>query len=444
MHYSKPVSRRSFLKLASAGAAVTALAACVAPASPGAPSADTGAQGGAPSAERQKIVVQGATWFVAKLPSLNTWKEQYESEFPDREVEILREDYDFTKAALEASQGSSHSDLLLPLTAFIELVQSAEAGVLAPITDLLPPDWKQAVPEAFVQESVYDGDTYLWPYGQIGSVNNYRKSILEQVGAADAPGETLDDFLEVCAAIQANVTAADGSQVYGNSFDLAWWRAPTTIGINMMGRDFFGAEGYLAWDDPGLPEVFSTIKRLSEYASPEIFQPGYSSVEAFGAGKSAMFLGQSEQVFYLTSSTFGLEDLGLAYPPLLPGGESNPRTIVASGGAAFLQNGNVENAWHFFEWLWPQEAFHQAIATEGQWIPVHLDYMDAEWVPPLVQQLIGLIQTGTFIPPTLHYLALATHARNALTDYLLGNIATPEEAIAAAKQNFEDAVRISG
>jgi ABC-type glycerol-3-phosphate transport system substrate-binding protein len=427
------------LKLAGVGAAATALAACVAAPAPS--STDTGA---APSAERQRVVVQGATWFVAKLPTLDTWKEQYESEFPDREVEILREDYDFTKAALEASQGSSHSDLILPLTAFIELVQSAEAGVIAPITDFVPEEWKQSVPEAFVQESVYEGDTYLWPYGQIGSVNNYRKSMLEQVGAADAPGETLDDFLEVCAAIQADVTAADGSQVYGNSFDLAWWRAPTTVGINIMGRDFFGPEGYLAWDDPRLADVFLTMKRLAEFASPEIFQPGYSSVEAFGAGKSAMFLGQSEQVFYLTTSTFGLEDLGLAYPPLMPGGDNNPRTIVASGGAAFMQLGNVENAWHFFEWLWPQEAFHQAIATEGQWIPVHLGYMDAEWMPPLVKQLIDLIQTGTFVPPTLHYLALATHARNALTEYLLGNIATPEEAIATAKQNFDDAVRVAG
>jgi ABC-type glycerol-3-phosphate transport system substrate-binding protein len=392
----------------------------------------------------KKVVLQAATWLAAKLPSLYKWKADYEQQFPDRSVEILREDYDLTKALLEVKQKKSHADLILPITAFIDMAPAVEAGIIAPFGDRLPKDWSDSLAQAFLDESSYQGKVYQWPLGQVGTTINFRKSLLAEAGHPGDSGATLSEYLTVCQDIQAKLKAADGSQVFGNSLDLAWWRAPTTVGINMMGRDFFGKDGYLAWDDKRLIDVFNTLKQLAQFAPREIFLPGYSSVDAFAAGKTGIFFGQSEQVFYLANSSWGLGDLQLAYPPVFPGGENNPRSIVASSGAAFYQYGNMDNAWHFFEWLWPKEEFQQAIATEGRWIPVNQKFSDAKWMPPIVTDLVGLIKTGTFIPATLHYLELATHAQNALTGYLLGDIKTPEEAIAAGKKNFDDAVSKSG
>jgi ABC-type glycerol-3-phosphate transport system substrate-binding protein len=403
--------------------------------------APTAAVAAAPAQQgTKKVTIQAATWFAAKLPSLYKWKADYEAKFPDRSVEILREDYELNKALLEVKQKKSHADLILPITAFIDMAPAVEAGILAPISERVPKDWFDNVPKAFVEESTYQGKVYQWPYGQIGTTLNLRKSLLAEANHAGEAPATLEQYLATLRDVQAKLKAPDGSPVFGHSMDLAWWRAPTTVGVNMMGKDFFGKDGYLAWEDKRLVDVFNVLKQLGDLAPREIFLPGYSAVDAFAAGKTAIFFGQSEQVFYLANSAWGIGDLELSYPPVFPGGESNPRSIVASGGAAFYQYGNLDNAWHFFNWLWPQEEFHQAIATEGRFIPLNLQYIDAKWMPPIVKSLVDMIKTGTNVPATLHYLELATHAQNGLKGYLLGEIKTPEEAIASSKKNFDDAV----
>lgn len=394
---------------------------------------------------RKKVVAQLPPWMAAKLPSVHKWKAEYEAEFPGREVEYLRENFDLTKAMLEASQGASHVDLGFGLPAVLFLAQMVEGNVVAPITDLVPDDWMGLVAQAFIDENSYNGELYGWPYDQVGSLINYRKSMLTQAGHTDAPGDTLEEYLSVCEDVEAKLTTPDGGPVFGNAFDLSWWwRAPTTVGVNMMGVDFFGEDGYMAWDDPRTVDVFHTFKLLAEHAPPEVFEPGYSAVEAFGAGKAAMFLGQSEQVFYLADSTFGMGDLETSYPPVFPGGEENPRTVLVSDGTFMFQHGHLEEAWHFFSWLWPREDFHKAMATEGKWLPVHLEYSQADWVPSLVGDVVGMITDGIAIPTTPNYWEFATHAKAALTDYLLGKIEMPEEAVARAKKDFEEALATGG
>lgn len=65
-------------------------------------------------------------------------------------------------------------------------------------------------------------------------------------------------------------------------------------------------------------------------------------------------------------------------------------------------------------------------------------------MPAIVKDLVGILKNGTFIPPTLYYLAVATHAGAALREYLEGTHKTPKEAIAMAKKNFDDAVAKAG
>jgi ABC-type glycerol-3-phosphate transport system substrate-binding protein len=388
-------------------------------------------------AELKKVRVHVQPWRIGKQTSLYRFKEEYMAEFPDREVEYYRENFDFTPLALEASQGTSHIDLLFDQAPFITMMALVEGDVIIPIDDLIPEEWKGDVNQALLDECMYEGKQWVWPETQVVFMLAYQKSLLEGLGLE--PPEAFDEYIYNCEEVQAKATLPDGSPVRGTTLDLLWWRAPTIVGMNMMGKDFFGEDNYMAWDDPRLVDVYLTLKKLGEYAPPEIFLPGGSCDEAFAMGQAAMQLG-GNAMYTVMNYGFGLADLGLAVPPVFPGGEDNPRTTICGQGPSVMKHGDVEAAWHYWTWLWENEVFHETIFKEGSWLSTNKNYAEAEWVLPALKRTLEISRSGGVVPSTLHYLTLNTHARAILTDYLLGNIDDAEEAIALTKKNFEDAV----
>ena len=390
--------------------------------------------------KKKTVTVYAEPWFFAKNPYFYQLKVEYEATFPDREV-VFSPENDYSKSLLESKLKTSHADIMMGNSAGSNMLPLVNGDVVTPITNLVPKEWYNYVPKSYVDACSYQGALYGWP--DLGGVTlmDYRKSMLQDIGHPEPPA-TYEELIQVCKDVQGKLKARDGSMVYGCALDLYWWRAPLTVGLSMMGTDFYGKDGYLAWDDPRTEEVFNMLKTLVPYSPKEIYLPGDTSSEALGAGKAATVLGSDAS--YWAKQSFGINDLGLAPNPIFPGGEKNPRGYVGSGANFFFKYGNLENAWHFFSWIYEKEDYHRSLWELGGWLPITTRYKGASWVTPALQQQIDIGNLCVALPLTDAFWTLAPIARDGVSNWMLGKYKTAREAIDEIKMNFDAAVKQAG
>ena len=94
----------------------------------------------------------------------------------------------------------------------------AEAGVLAPLNDVLPN--QDDYYEAGLQGKMIDGTLWAAPWAPSPIILYYNKDLLEQAGY-DAPPSTWDEMIEMSYAIAALGTDEEGNTIYGNGISSA-------------------------------------------------------------------------------------------------------------------------------------------------------------------------------------------------------------------------------
>lgn len=140
----------------------------------------------------------------------------------------------------------------------------AEAGVLAPLDDLLPN--QDDYYEAGIQGKTFDGHLWAAPWAPSPIIIYYNTDLLAQAGF-DEPPATWDEMIDMSYAVAELGVDEEGNTIYGNGissapiagagyFFLPW--------IWAHGGEYLDADGNIAIDSPETVAAFEEVQQLFE------------------------------------------------------------------------------------------------------------------------------------------------------------------------------------
>ncbi len=430
-------SRRQFLRFAGTGAATIAGLGL----------------GGFPQkllvarAQTQEVVFAAAAWWVNKQRTLERFATLYAQEFPERRIRLLRFSLETPRVLLENQQRRSSIDSYAGAGSLPGNMPLVEAGVFAPLNDVMPQSIQNDIPKNVLANATWQGKIYMFPLAASGTSIGYRKSMLKEAGVG-APPELLDDYFPMLDAIRRSARASDGSSV----FPLTWdphrpWRLVSSVGLSMLGMDGYWSkdpEEVINWGNPGMVDVLEFIKRLVPYSPPEIFSPGDAYADVLGAGKAAIMWSAEGRPVEYAQRTFGLDDLGLAVPPRPRRplqGDGSVRGVNGAEGVYFFRHSpRWRAAFDFVVWVYGKESFQESLATEGGWTPVSVAANSSRRLPAWVKSTQEIVSHGRPFPVTPFLRTWLVAWVPVLTPYLQGR-GTARETLQRGKDEMAKAVR---
>src|SRR5262249_52633899 len=157
------------------------------------------------------------------------------------------------RVLLENQQGRSSVDSYGGAGSLVGNLPLVEAGVFAPLDDVMPQDIKSDIQKSVLSGSVWKGKTYMFPLQAAGTSVGYRKSMLKGAGF-EGPPDYLDDYIPMFEGIRKSVKAPDGSPVFPLTWDpLRPWRLVSSVGLSALGMDGYWSkdpEEVINWDNP--------------------------------------------------------------------------------------------------------------------------------------------------------------------------------------------------
>jgi multiple sugar transport system substrate-binding protein len=138
----------------------------------------------------------------------------------------------------------------------------AEAGVLAPLDDLLPNQDDYLV--GMLDSQTIDGSLVAVPWASSPVLMYTNMELLEQAGY-NAPPQTWDEMIEMAYAVKDLGTGADGGQLYGlgiSGAEIAGAGYFLLPYIWYHGGEFQGEDGSIVLDSPGTVAAFTEIQAL--------------------------------------------------------------------------------------------------------------------------------------------------------------------------------------
>ena len=236
---------------------------------------------------RKVLRIGAAGWMIVEF-DLADQVERFGREHPDIEVRLeqLPTGYDYVMM-LQASMGEVTFDLMLSPGNY-DVEKYKLRGVVDPLDDVVPPDFKARMFPGMLECSKADGKLYLLPFMGEVQVLNYRKDLFDKAGLAGPP-RTWAEF----EAYAEKLTDAK-SQQYGMSLCLAqnfFFLQNTYLVLlrSLRGRAV-DDEGHLNLTSPEAHEVFRMLKRWWKkgLVSPACKNP-MGSADDFKSGVTAMF-----------------------------------------------------------------------------------------------------------------------------------------------------------
>ena len=238
-------------------------------------------------AGRKVLRIGAAGWMIAEFKLVDQ-VERFRRQHPDIEVRLeqLPTGYD-TIMMLQASMGEVTFDLMLSPSNY-NVEQYNLRGLVDPLDDLIPADFKARMFPGMLECSRADGKLYLLPFMGEVQVLNYRKDLFDKAGLTDPP-RTWAEF----EAYAEKLTDAKNKQ-YGMSLCLAqnfFFLQNTYLVLlrSLRGRAV-DDDGHLNLTSPEAHEVFRMLKRWWKkgLVSPACKNP-MGSADDFKSGITAMF-----------------------------------------------------------------------------------------------------------------------------------------------------------
>lgn len=220
-----------------------------------------------------------------------------------------------------------------------------EAGMAAPVTDVLNEDLIADIYPNILDACKIDGEAYGVPMYVSPFLLYYNKDLFEKAGLdPNTPPTTYDEMLEMAPKLAA-LTTDDGNKVY--AFGLTTASVPVsgaclTSSIHNFGGTVLDAEGNLAIDQ-GFRDAVSMWKTLHD----EGYNPENSKLKdlrnLFALGQLAMYYDQSWGFNGVKSINPDAADFIASAAPL-KGGNGNGESVLQAGTLMVMDNGDARKA----------------------------------------------------------------------------------------------------
>lgn len=196
----------------------------------------------------------------------------------------------------------------------------ASRGVLTPIQDLLPQNFKEQLVENIAESANWDGNMFAVPIDTHPLVIYYNRNVLREAGLADAAGnvnlpQTWDELFSAAEQVRQNTGKMGITLETGGMFGERWW-----MGVyNQLGGTFQNAQ-------TGRLEVDRTIAQQTYEILLEPFARGFAEGPATYDDMEALF--QNGQSAFHINGVWAMAvypdveaiDLGvMTFPSVAPG-----------------------------------------------------------------------------------------------------------------------------
>lgn len=221
------------------------------------------------------------------VEAFNTLIEKFEAENPDIKIdlEILGADQLATKLTAAVAAGSppdvSQADPKL-------IAEFAEKGYLEPVDDLIDSVGR----DQWMTGSIVHLNGHDWsiPYAGTAAVLWYRKDLFEEYNVK--PPTNWDEFIEAAKNLTLDTDGDGETDIYGISIPAgqnSWTENVFYMFMWANGQTVFDKDLNLTLNTPATLEALKTYAELASYGPPDIGTYSYyETIDAFGAGKTAM------------------------------------------------------------------------------------------------------------------------------------------------------------
>ena len=366
---SRSFTRRSFLKVATAGVAGVVLAACtpkVVEVTKIVTQKETVKETvivekeAQPAGPEKKVVrIMLSSWAVREIP-FDRLAREFNEKNPGVEVKIETdaEGWD-TKMIAQINSGKVDWSAVGILTPFLDMARWTAIKMVQPMDDFIAASKVEGATslmsdmiDTVKTDASFQGKFYSVPYSFENITFNWRVDYFNAVGAKEAPA-TWDDWYRIVKEVQK--WGAD-QQIIATSFAGALWTDIGALICSSMKKPYTD-EGLIAWQAPEAVESLAFFKKLvSEKLTPPHGSDGW--YEMFTGGKIGSVQAQSSRGVW-GQMIFGAEKMATSpIPEKVKGGGSG--TVYWGNGVALVNKAP-----------YPQEAMDYIVYAMG---PQNLDF----------------------------------------------------------------------
>jgi raffinose/stachyose/melibiose transport system substrate-binding protein len=448
----KKISRRSFLQVAGAAAALGTLSACGV-------STNTGVSSAAPAASAPSVAASAASGEVEEIQwmfwddleatqdlitkgykdVIDRYNQQYTGKYHCTAVTTNLEEYYTKLNALVAAQQTPDVFICSPGPNMDVYV---DPGVAADLTDILnnqEKDWYATFTDGIFERVTYDGKIYSIPTNFAAACVYYNTEMFKDAGV-EVP-ETYTDWLDVCKKLKAA-----GHTPISCSAGTAWCLSMIAgyLCDRQGGPDNLEGitNGTLKWSSETFLAAGAKLKELSQYFQDSAAGDSNDQATAnFYNGEAGMLVQGSWAIGQINGNNPEFEDkCGVFRFPGIEGGADPNRMIVKTDNLVMSSTTQHQDACIALMKCFTDDTAQKYTAEVGGKIPVTNVKYDAATAPKQLAFITDILKTTTGTLGFYNESLATTEAGSTFDDNMVAIFLgdeTPEQAFAALDEYYD-------
>ncbi|MDP9367812.1 MAG: extracellular solute-binding protein [Chloroflexota bacterium] len=287
------------------------------------------------ASEEGKLNVTYYDWILSLHAPITQVDEEFGKTFPFHADVAPSAGFSTDIFVTEAKDQKSTWDLYIGVTPFLEMIQLAESGVIEPWDPYLPAGVLDDILPAMRAEGTYNGQFYVWPFLLDVIVQGWNTDVVAKAGLdPETAPKTWDEYLA-----NAQKIKESGAANFGCTFDFHDWRSLIPI-ANSISTEVYNPDGTFMWTSDAAVEALEIMKRMMEYANPDVLNEGTTDAGVNGTPDEQAFA-QQQVGYYIKYENAHLRFAGVWPDPTKLRLAALPRKEGGSGGTVFWDTGAV-------------------------------------------------------------------------------------------------------
>lgn len=301
---------------------------------------------------------------------------------------------------------------------------------LAPMNDLMTPDFKASFNQKVLDAGVYDGKIYGLPVAVSARLLFYRTDVLEAAGLS-AP-KTWDDLMTVA------TKTANPPELYGLGVPASGIEVDTFFNYFLYnnGGEILDASGKSMLSEPESVEALQYLTDLVKRGGSEPEPSGFTReqiIENFKAGQLAMYPTGPWLTAMIKADNPSMKFAAVPFP-VNAGKEQQTVSVTDSLGMS-ASSAHQAEAWKFIQFMYQPEYRQTFDETEGMLPELNAVAESAYYQTPEYKPFIDALATAKFQPQHPKFEQIQQIVTVAVQKALSG-LATPQEALDEATEKI--------
>lgn len=443
------MNRRDVIRRAAglgiAGSTLAALLAACGGSNAATSTTSTGSSGSSSTAQRP-LTPTFYQWIINTHPIIDqAVNPDFKKQYPlDPKIAPVQ-GFGIERFVAEAKDKQSTWDVYVGMTPFVEMASLVEAGVIEPWDKYIPKDVLDDMIPAMREEATYQGKLYAWPFLLDVIIQGWHAGIVEKAGLdPTTPPKTWDEYLA-----NAKKVVDSKAAPFGATFDAHGWRslAPITHSIS---TNVYTEEGLFDFTSDPAVQALEIMKRMMEYANPNVLNPGTSDAGvndtpdegAFAAQQVAYYVKYQNAHIRMAATWPDPSKLQLGPLPKTANGEG-ATVFWNTGSALFTYGQNKDLAAQYEKYLtYDERVWQQSIGggrqASGQ-LPVYNSIWNGwkqkrpDWMQDWAFLVLDQLKVSRAIKTHKFGLTQFNIGQPYWEKYLKGEEKDPKKALQAAK-----------